>query len=204
MSEQTYAGHTLAEIKEAAEADDKHRNFAAYEQRIRECLCIDETSPSGLRWNQNAYCQVRGKPAGHLHHTGYWQLRVKVNDAERSFLAHRLVWFLAHKRWPKEGIDHQNGVKADNRISNLREASNAENMHNRTLQVNNVSGVKGVHLDKRSGKWHAKVKINGKNKSVGYFTAIAEAEQAIRSERNKLHGDFAHHGEQTKNREGAQ
>lgn len=194
---------------------NKHINLAAYEKRILERLVIDETSPTGLRWSLDAYCQVRGKPAGHIHHTGYCQVRIKVNDVERSFLAHRLVWFLAHKRWPEKDIDHQNGVKFDNRLSNLRKASNAENMHNRAKQANNTSGVKGVCLDKRSGKWQAKVKINGKNKSVGYFANIADAEKAIRAKRENIHGKFANHGErhvlhgidaaieQTKNREGA-
>lgn len=48
-------------------------------------------------------------------HGGYVHLRLKGVD----YKAHRLAWFYIHKTWPKNVIDHINGVKTDNRISNL-------------------------------------------------------------------------------------
>ena len=59
---------------------------------------------------------------------------------------HRLVFFLVHRRFPKE-IDHINGIKTDNHIENLREVSGSENCLNRDCQwkKNADSGLPGIN-----------------------------------------------------------
>lgn len=165
-----------------------------FEQKIRERLVIDETSPSGLRWGALAYHQVRGKPAGRMNNHGYWEVAVRCSGSHRLFQAHRVVWLLAHGRWPKEDIDHINTNKADNRISNLREASRGENLRNARISTRNSSGVKGVSFDKRSEKWLAIVMCDGKTARLGLYDSIADAERAVRFAREQLHGEFANHG----------
>lgn len=165
-----------------------------YEQRIRETLIIDETSPSGLRWNCHARKDFIGKPAGRMMDHGYFRVSVSVKGSARQFYAHRVVWFLANGKWPTDQIDHENGDRADNNLSNLREASCSKNAQNKTLQANNTSGIKGVSFDKPSGKWEARLKIDGKRIRLGYFVELSDAEHAIRAAREKHHGEFSNHG----------
>ncbi|MBD4919039.1 HNH endonuclease, partial [Xanthomonas citri pv. citri] len=57
----------------------------------------------------------------------------------RNYTGHRLAWLFSHGRWPSSQIDHINGVGTDNRLCNLRESTQAENMQNRAPNRNNSS-----------------------------------------------------------------
>ena len=59
-------------------------------------------------------------------------------------------------------VDHKNRNKFDNRFRNLRKATCSQNGANRTKQVNNTSGFKGVTWDKSRKKWKAQLKKNGR------------------------------------------
>ena len=74
-------------------------------------------------------------------------------------------------------VDHINGDKKDNTISNLRICDKSQNAFNTGLNSNNTSGVKGVWYRKDTNKWVAEIKVNGKKKSLGCY---AEKEDAIR------------------------
>lgn len=82
-----------------------------------------------------------GDIAGTDNGDGYMKIRV----AGKSYKAHRLAWLYVMGRWPKNDIDHINGVRCDNRIINLREATRAENKQNtRKANSNNRTGLLGV------------------------------------------------------------
>jgi len=118
---------------------------------------------------------------------GYYQ--VKLNG--KSYYLHRL---LAQAFIPnpenKPQVDHIDGNPQNNCLSNLRWATHAENMRNRKKHRNNTSEYTGVTFDKWSGKWKAQIKINGKNKSLGYFHTKEEAAAAYEAAAKEAFGEF--------------
>lgn len=114
------------------------------------------------------------KAAGSITPTGYRTICINGVD----ILAHRLAWLYVHGSWPVGVIDHINGNRQDNRISNLRDVTQVENMLNvHKPRIDNTTGYRGVSLHKPSGKYLARLKIGGKYKSLGLF-ACAEAAAA--------------------------
>jgi hypothetical protein len=94
------------------------------------------------------------------------------------YAAHRVAWFLHFKEQPPSLIDHINGDKSDNRITNLRSANYAQNKANSGLQRNNTSGFKGVTWNKASEGWQAQFKTNKKCHYLGIFDTPEEANAA--------------------------
>lgn len=87
-------------------------------------------------------------------------------------------------------IDHKNGDGLDNRRSNLRAVTHQQNSFNRGAQANNKSGYKGVYLDQKSGRWVAKIKLDGVNYNLGTFASPGLAHLAYKAACEKLHGEF--------------
>ena len=82
---------------------------------------------------------------GVIHKNGYVRVNVFFRGEKFKLWKHRLVFFLVHRRFPKE-IDHINGFKTDNRIENLREVSGSENQINKECiwKKNPDSGLPGI------------------------------------------------------------
>lgn len=131
-----------------------------------------------------------GSFAGTPHSRGY----VHIKISGKLYLAHRLAFLFMTGELPPAEVDHVNGVKTENRWLNLRQATRTENQCNHRLRSNNSSGVKGVSWDKRRGKWQARVCIHGRDKHIGYFHDIEEADVAVQAARIALHGEFVNHG----------
>ncbi len=92
-------------------------------------------------------------------------------------MAHRLAWLYVHGTWPAMRVDHRNGNPADNRIRNLRLATNSENRQNlHKAHKNNLSGLLGV--SRNGNNWAATIKINGKRIGLGTYKT-AEAAHAV-------------------------
>jgi hypothetical protein len=112
-----------------------------------------------------------GSEAGRNDSGRYRKLQVQG----KSLLAHRVAWALHYGSWPENQIDHLNGDSFDNRISNLRSASQAENMRN--LRKHRAGKLFGAHLVR--GKWHASFNHRGKPVHVGVFASDKEAHAAV-------------------------
>lgn len=109
----------------------------------------------------------------------------------KRYWAHRVIWALVYGQWPDNEIDHINGDRSDNRLSNLRACIRLENSRNKKRLSVNTSGFKGVSPHKESGKWRATICVNGKQLSLGYFHKKEDAWEAYKAAAYKHFGDFA-------------
>lgn len=128
-----------------------------------------------------------GRPVGTLLSNGYLHIQIRG----KFYKGHRLAWFYMMGEWPAEQVDHINGCRSDNRWSNLRPCSNAQNSLNRRKYRNNSSSVTGVYWIKRSQRWAASIDIRGTRVSLGNFNVLADAATARRDAEKKYFGEFA-------------
>ncbi len=119
---------------------------------------------------------------------GYYAL-ARINN--ELVLMHRLVMGLAKKDF-SIFVDHINGVKTDNRRSNLRIATKTQNRVNSRKRDCNTSGYIGVHWDKSRGKWQSAINdTKGGSVYIGRFDdPVVAAHQRDRVARS-LFGEFA-------------
>lgn len=143
---------------------------------------------SGERFANAWNARFAGKTAGSVCAKGYIQVVVHG----RVLQAHRVAWSIATGQEPNE-IDHINGDKTDNRLTNLRSVTHAENGKNRALGRNNRSGVNGVGWNSHFGKWQARIKVAGRSKSLGYFDNLEDAAAARRTA-EMTHNYHPNHG----------
>ena len=87
-------------------------------------------------------------------------------------------------------VDHINGNRGDNRITNLRKATRMENCHNRKRRVKGKSGIKGVQKT-RYNTWQSGISINGERIHIGTFSCIAKAVKARLDAEAKYYGNYA-------------
>jgi hypothetical protein len=155
-------------------------------ERVRDLLSYDPET-GWFRWRANRTRGVKaGDRAGSVVSNGYRRLSIDgVVDRE-----HRIAWLVTHGEWPNGQIDHINGVKDDNRIANLREATAAQNRLNTGAQCRNTSGYRGVTFHKALGKWQAQIIIKGRMRYLGLFTDPKIAAHAYDKVARELHGTF--------------
>lgn len=115
-----------------------------------------------------------GKAVGSIGRTGYASVRV----AGQKLRAHRVIWALAYGSWPDGPLDHINGKRADNRLSNLRLGSGGINQRNTARSNRSSTGRTGVSWDKRKRIWRAYINRSGHREHLGYFARFEDAAAA--------------------------
>jgi hypothetical protein len=142
------------------------REYIDYNPETGECVWKKKSSPSAKA----------GDSVGSTHAKGYIRVRFRRTD----YLAHRVAWYLHH--WEDPGdkqVDHINGNRSDNRISNLRLATHQENQHNNHRL--------GVHYNKNWKKWAAQITLDGKQKHLGTWDCPLMAGLAYKDAKRQLH-----------------
>lgn len=152
-------------------------------ERLRKLFSYDPQTGIFRRLISTSSNAMAGDIAGTDNGDGY--LRIEIDGVKSC--CHRLAWLYVHGRWPLDQLDHANGVRSDNRIANLREATNADNCQNRSVQINNTSGHSGVSWHSRDRKWSAHIAVNGRYLLLGYFKTIEDAIAARVKAKSELH-----------------
>ena len=124
-----------------------------------------------------------GKRAGWDDGAGY--RKIKING--RCYRSHRLAWLYVYGEWPELDIDHIDGDRSNNRISNLRCATRSENGQNRKINKNSTSGMTGVSWHIKTAKWRAYITVMGNKVFLGYFDDLQSAKYAYLKAKSKLH-----------------
>ena len=133
----------------------------------------------------------KGQRAGTVRkNDGYRQIKVDG----KYVLEHRLAWMHVYGEDVPSHVDHINQIKVDNRIENLRAATNSQNLHNSKVWKSNTSGAKGVCWCKTTDKWRSLIRVGGKRICLGRFDCIAAASFAYQIAADQHFGEFANHG----------
>lgn len=119
---------------------------------------------------------------------------LKINLGGKNYYAHRIAYAILNDCWPENEIDHINGNSLDNSKTNLRRVTRKENCRNVSLIPNSTSGYCGVNWHEPSGKWRARVKIDGKENYIGLFDDPQEAAIRIKAIRDAV-GFHKNHGQ---------
>ena len=146
---------------------------------VSSVLSYDHTSGRFL-WLAGKF---NGRIAGNSDARGY----VHIGFGGRKYLAHRLAWLLHHRSMPASKIDHINGNPGDNRLCNLREATQVQNMQNAKAHRGSITGLLGVTKHRR--KYRAQILANGKKVHIGLFDTPIAASEAYFAAKKDLH-DF--------------
>lgn len=121
--------------------------------------------------------QWRAHKGGNSEHHVYAVTRLRM---------HRLVM----QAPPGMIVDHINGDTLDNRKSNLRLCTTAQNQQN-TRSRTGSSRYKGVSFNAKKKRWRGAFMANGQNYYVGCFATEEEAARAVDKKRKEVCGDFS-------------
>lgn len=160
-------------------------------ERAREVLSYDPETGK-LTWLITLSPRaVKGKEAGHRMKRGS---AVQLRIDKRLYSAHRVIWLMVYGVWPTE-VDHIDNDPLNNRLSNLRAATHAQNLKNMSMHRDNAQGVKGVYRNKHASGYFSQIMVDGKQHYLGRFKTKEQASAAYNAAAKRLHGEFAHMSE---------
>lgn len=149
---------------------------------LRERVCYDPLTGLMTWRKSNGSRAVVGGLIGTNSSKGYLTCELD----HKHFKIHRLAWLYMTGQWPNGQIDHIDGDKKNNRIANLREASNGLNKQNmRRPRRDNKTGFLGVSQD--GGRFRAEIGVEGANVYLGMFATPQAAHAAYIEAKRRLH-----------------
>lgn len=150
-------------------------------ETLRELLSYDPITGE-FRWRVTKSAQAKiGTIAGCESH-GYRQIGI----FRKPYKSARLAWLYVYGEWPKHDIDHINGIRDDNRISNLRDVTRLVNCQNRRIaKSGSWAGLLGVSKNKK--RWSAKIRAGGRQICIGTFDTPEQAHEAYILAKRELH-----------------
>ena len=154
-------------------------------------LLLDYNADNGeLKWSSfNSRNPRKGMVAGTRLSNKY----IRVFIYGKLYQAHRLAWYMYYGKEPKYGIDHIDGNKHNNAISNLRDVPQSSNAKNSSLSKASSSGFTGVTFMKKSKKWRSRIMVDGSDIHLGFYDDKQKAVSA-RARANKKYGFHENHG----------
>ena len=129
-----------------------------------------------------------GDLAGYVNSDGYVIVGVKY----RYYGAHRII-FLREHGWLPKIVDHIDGNRANNKIENLRAATQAQNAANTKKSTRNKSGHKNISWDNEYKFWRVVIQLNGRSNFIGAFKDLEMAVLIAAEHRDYYHRNFARH-----------
>ncbi|CCV12980.1 HNH endonuclease signature motif containing protein [Mesorhizobium sp. STM 4661] len=103
----------------------------------------------------------------------------------KKMYAHRVIWMMVYGYWPDE-VDHDDGVRPNNILTNLKDKDHAGNMQNMTKREDNSSGQTGVSWDQHRQRWQVHITHNKKHIALGRFVSKDEAISRYREKKTTL------------------
>lgn len=135
-----------------------------------------------LRWKKSTSIRMRvGDIAGHRRTNGYRAICI----LGRLYTEHRVVWLINYGDWPSLELDHINGIRDDNRLSNLRLATRFQNMQNQPAH----RGGRALHVGVKHnrGRYIVTIQKDNKRHYLGCYATPDEAAQAYIAAKLKFH-----------------
>lgn len=152
------------------------------QERLKELLHYDPETGE-FTWQVDRGRMHPGDTAGTPHNMGYVALKLYG----RRYLRHRLAFLYMTGEWPLNVVDHKNGVRGDDRYSNLRQCTMGENHQNKARNMRSKSGLLGVSWNSASMNWKAQIKVSGRCINLGDFSDPGEAHGAYLSAKARYH-----------------
>lgn len=131
-----------------------------------------------------------GQEIGRIQKDGYVHVEFSWWSMRYNLLAHRLGWLIYYGEWPKDQLDHINGIRDDNRLCNLREATQAQNNANTRMYKNNKSGHKNIKWEPDRQRYGVFISYDNKLHRLGRFKTLEEAIAVRNAKYKEIYGDF--------------